>query len=743
MVQTPDPADCPSMAEIEAFVSGESADQRLTAHVAGCDTCREQVDAVRANNALMSRLLDSQAGLAPAGAAVLEPGGKGPSIPGYEIVAEMHRGGQGVVYQARQVATHRLVALKVLLAGAFATSKQRRRFEREIELVAGLRHTSIVTVYDSGATGDGGHWFAMEYLEGETLDAYVGGDARRNLPLADRLKLFSQICGAVSYAHQRGIIHRDLKPANVIVDAEGQPHVLDFGLARPINPEVSGEQATVTDTGAFLGTLAYASPEQTTGDPGLVDVRSDVYALGVILYEVLTGRFPYPVTGQMSDIIDAIVHTPPRPLRPPESNPYRLDDEVETIVRKTLAKEPDRRYQSAEALRRDVEQYLAGEPIDAKRDSGWYVLRKTLQRYKLQAGAAAGLVVLLAGFSIAMSLLYQRARTEAEKVTTIKVFLEDTLGSVESPGASEVTVRNFLDEGVYWIEVALADRPEIEAAVRTIIGNAYRNVGQFEAAQRQLLAALETRRAMYGEGHLQLANSYSSLGLLRLTEGRYDEAETHFREAFDIRRRALGQDHLQVAMALNNLAGLMRARGRVEDAEGLYRRSLAIRTARLGEEHADVAMCQFRLAQVAADKGEHARALLLHEQALATRRAVLHAEHPDLARSLEAIGVLHMSLQEPQLAETPLHECLERHRRALPAGHWRTARAHRQYGDCLVAQARYAEGEQHLVTGYENLQTALGPDHVETQSALESLRALYDAWGRPEQAANRPARKES
>ncbi len=678
---------CPSVAELEAIAEGVSADPRLTMHVAQCGACRRELEAVRENNALLARIAKSRGELA----ARTVPGAPPPmpAIPGYEIQGELHRGGQGIVYRARQTATHRTVALKILLAGAFATSRQRRRFEREIELVAGLRHPNIVTVYDSGATSDGGLWLAMEYLDGQTLDEYVRAQgAAGRLRLRDRLRLMARVCAAVSHAHQRGIIHRDLKPANVIVDASGEPHVLDFGLARPADPEVSGDQATVTSAGAFLGTLAYASPEQAGGDPAQVDVRSDVYSLGVILYEMLTGSFPYPVTGRLSDVIDAIRTAPPRPARSMPDLSERLDRDAETILYKALAKEPHRRYESAEALRRDLDHYLAGEPIDARRDSAAYVLRKMLGRYRLQAAAALAGILLLAGFGAAMSVLYRRAASEAEKLSQINVFLEDTLGSVESPRGGEVTVRDFLDEGLYWVDVSLSDKPDVEAAVRSIIGSAYRNLGLLDEAQQQLAGALETRRKLFGNRHLEVARSLSGLGLLRLAQGRPGEAEAHFAEALVIRRDLLGSLDLQTALALGNVALAHESQGDLEEAQRLLGEQLAIRRTLLGDHHPDVAMSRFGLARLSEARGANDEALGLHRSALETRLATLHADHPDIARSQTALALLLMRLGQPGEAEPLLRACLARHERVLAEGHWRTEEVRAILGECLALRAR-------------------------------------------------------
>ncbi|MHC4427001.1 MAG: serine/threonine-protein kinase, partial [Planctomycetota bacterium] len=292
--------ECPALAELEAVAAGATVELDLSAHLETCPECRERLAEVRANNEMLVRL--SNAGLSDGPAAGPPEDATMETIPGYEVIEELHRGGQGVVYKARQLATKRVVALKVLLSGVFATSRQRLRFEREIDLVSALSHPGIVTVYDSGVTPGGRHWFAMEFVDGRPLDDHLR-DRRAVLSLRDLLGLFETVCSAVAYAHQRGVIHRDLKPGNILVDERGRPRVVDFGLAKPVDPEVAPEAATVTVAGGFLGTLAYASPEQAAGDPNAVDVRSDVYCLGVILYEMLCGEYPYDVSGALSGIL--------------------------------------------------------------------------------------------------------------------------------------------------------------------------------------------------------------------------------------------------------------------------------------------------------------------------------------------------------------------------------------------------------------------------------------------------------
>ena len=644
--------DCPSLHELDDFVARAEPESAVAAHVDGCADCQSRIAEIQANNELMSSILKSGVRRRIKTNESESPGAD--TIEGYEILGELHRGGQGIVYRARQTATNRVVALKVLLAGAFATSRQRRRFDREIEIVAQLDHPNIVTVYDSGVSADGRHYFAMQYVEGVPLDDWLrrrqrphGGESA--ITLKEMLARFALVCDAVGYAHQHGVIHRDLKPENILVDDEGRPHVLDFGLAKPIDAAADPAAAKVTREGAFVGTLSYAAPEQTRADPSLVDVRTDVYSLGVVLYEILTGRFPYPVDGDLARVLDTIAtvepDSPSAALRAcgavaPDLSPFALDHELDTIVLKALAKDKDRRYQSAAALRDDIRRYLSGAPIDAKRDSGFYVLKKTLARYRWRVSIAATFVLLLIAFGASMAIMYQRASTEANKVRQINIFLEDTLGSAEQAHeGAEVSVRDLLDEAVQWIDMALADQPEVAASIQATIGNSYRNLGLLDRAEPLLQASLETRRRLFGEEHLDVAWSLNLLALLRHDQGRFDEADKMYQKAMLMRRRLSGSDRGNI-YTLANLARLRNDQGRFDEAEQLLTESLEIRRQIFGDNSADVAMCLFSLAETALQRGDMGRALELHRRALEMRRAVLHRHHPDLRRSLDALAHL-------------------------------------------------------------------------------------------------------
>ncbi|MCC7292110.1 MAG: protein kinase [Phycisphaerales bacterium] len=403
-------------------------------------------------------------------------------IPGYEILQEISRGGQGVVYLGIEQAAKRRVAIKLLLSGASASDVMRRRFEREIELVAQLKHPNIISIYHSGETCDGRQFYVMDYVEGVPLDRYVRD---RQLGLEPTLSLLIDVCEGIQYAHQRGMIHRDLKPGNILVEeAAGDvgtsrigaagtsrigaaasapqasmsgmpvPRILDFGLAKLVDAPAD---RMVSISQEVVGTLPFMSPEQATGRQDEVDTRTDVYALGVMMYCLLTGEYPYTVVGSLLEVVQNITDTAPMPpikkwhaspngLRRKMSRQCPFDEDVQTIVLKALAKEPDRRYQSAGDLARDLRRYLAGAAIEARADSGWYVFRKTVRRYRFGLGVAAAFMLLIAGSAVALWFMYRQQGVLLTEVKTQKERAFESQNAAEVAGEKEKTARGIADE---------------------------------------------------------------------------------------------------------------------------------------------------------------------------------------------------------------------------------------------------------------------------------------------------------
>lgn len=328
-----------------------------------------------------------------------------PEIPGYQILKQIGRGGMGIVYKAIQLSTKRVVALKLLLEGPLAAEHSRRRFEREIALAAQLRHPNIIPIYDSG-TASGRMYYAMEHVFGLPLTDYLRAHA---LDAAAKLRLFVKLAEPVGHAHMRGVIHRDLKPSNILIDGNGEPHILDFGLAKA----GSLIDSTTSITAQIVGTPAYMSPEQASGDPNGIDTRVDVYALGVVLYEMLTDRMPYDTNVAMGKILHNIAHAEPTP---PQKVNSKLDADLSAIVMKALEKRREDRYQSVDAFAGDVKRYLAGEPITAKPASTMYLLKKVAWKHRTVVGISAGLIFIATAMLLTINHFSRQLKEKAVRL---------------------------------------------------------------------------------------------------------------------------------------------------------------------------------------------------------------------------------------------------------------------------------------------------------------------------------------
>jgi len=358
----------------------------------------------------------------------------GGTIPGYRLLREIHRGGQGVVYLAVQEATRRKVALKIMREGPFSSEHDRARFEREVQVLAQLRDPHIVTVHDSGSC-DGCFYFVMDFVAGLPLDQHV---EVHDPPVLDILILCATIAEAVNSAHLLGVIHRDLKPGNVRVDPEGRPRVLDFGLAKLSGNDAfdHGSITRMTATGQFVGSLPWASPEQARGEANKLDVRTDVYSLGVIMYQLLTRGFPYETQGSLKDVLERIASEVPSP---PSSRRSGIHSEVDAIVLKAMSKDCEHRYQNAGELARDIRRHLAGEPIEAKRDSALYFVTKTMQRYWVQSIVVVGLLLLVLAFAVTITIMFNvqsnlldQAAEDQERFSGERTRLQERIRELES-----------------------------------------------------------------------------------------------------------------------------------------------------------------------------------------------------------------------------------------------------------------------------------------------------------------------
>ena len=576
MVDEAPTLDHPAEESWAEFVAAREEDAALRRHLAGCAACRALVAELRADETAFAELRAAHA----ADPFTALDRTSLPEVAGYRIERELHRGGQGIVYEALQLATRRKVALKVLLDGALASSEKRLRFLREIDLAAGLRHPGIVTVYDSGTTEDGRLCYAMELVQGVPLDEHAA--ARRDWELAELLELFQRVCAAVDHAHQRGVIHRDLKPDNVLVDAAGEPRVLDFGLARPAAAEGAGDE-TLSRSGWFLGTLAYAAPEQVRGDLQAIGVRTDVHALGLLLYELLTGSRPFAAGRDVSQLARAILETdPPAPSAAmrrgaPRGPRLRGDAELDTIVLRALAKEPARRYPSAGELGRDLARYLRNEPLYARRDSTWYLVRKLLRRHRLPFAAAAVFVLVCVSAAAISTTFWRRSvrhsealAAEAGKLAKVGGLFERMLTSVRPDRAKgrDVRARDVLDEARAQLASELPDEPLVAAAFLRVLGRSYLALELVDEAEREFALALELRRSA-GESGGALAELVADLGEVELARERFEAAEGRFDEVELLARLRPAECGLALARALKGRALVAHYRGEREAADAL------------------------------------------------------------------------------------------------------------------------------------------------------------------------------
>jgi tetratricopeptide (TPR) repeat protein len=708
-------------------------------------------------------------------------------IGGYHVKRAIASGGMGTVYEAVQEHPRRTVALKVMKHG-IASRSALRRFEYESQVLARLRHPGIAQVYDAGTHDDGTGavpYFAMEYVpNAKSITRYV---KEKKLSAPERLELLARVCDAVHHGHQKGIIHRDLKPGNLLVDSHGEVKIIDFGVARGTDSDLA-VTTLQTGIGELLGTLRYMSPEQCEADARDIDTRSDVYALGVVLYELLSGKHPYDLS-QKSLFETACIIREQRPARLGTVDTAFKGD-VETIVFKALEKDRDRRYQSAHELAQDIRRHLADEAIMARAPSILYQLRVFARRNKALFGAiAAVFVVLLGGVAVSTSLYVRsevnrvRAEREAAIAKAVDDFLNDILRSV-APGRRgvDVTVREVLDAASKDIEGKFTDEPLVEASIRLTLAESYWALGMYDAAvphaeravalrraelgeahrdtlasmndlavqykslaryddaERLYLETLETRRSVLGDEHPKTLESMNNLAVLLRTQGKLDDAEALHREALSLHRHVLGTEHPDTLRSMGNLAALLRARGNLDEAEHLAHKAMDTCLRVMGEAHPETLKSMNNLAKVLVASGRLDEAEPLYRRTLRAGRRVFGDEHPHVATILRNLANLLRLTGDNESAEPLLVEALRIRRRRLGEEHDATLAVMSDLGRCRARLGRFDEAETILRETYARLAAAKGEEHKQTRETAEALVELYDAWGKPDQAASWRAR---
>ena len=711
------------------------------------------------------------------------PGGfePGQQIGPYRIVRMLGAGGMGAVALAtRRDDFEKQVALKIVKPGSVSEDLM-RRFHNERQILAQLEHPNVARILDGGTTAEGLPFFVMEYVDGRPIDEHCEGEG---LSLSERLRLFLEVCSALSFAHQNLVVHRDLKPGNILVTAEGVPKLLDFGIAKRL---ASGPGTELTSLEQRPMSLRYASPEQIGGRP--ITTRTDIYSLGILLYRLLTGRHPYAsAEDDTLELARAIRES--EPILPSAAvtdreRRKRLAGDLDSIVLKAMRGEPERRYRSVEQLADDVRRYLEGDAVLARKGSWAYRTGKLVSRHKLPLAVAAAVLVLTLAFGLTVTALWRQAvhdreqavfqRQRSEEILAFMKGLFRASGPNQAKG-EEPTALEILKQGEKRIEEDFDD-PLLQAELLATVGEIYGRLGDYDHALAPRQRAEYLLRQLFPDGHPALAKAINNLASWFHRTGDYPRAEKLYREALAMKLRFPPDEDIDVAKSWSNLATILQNRGEFEEAEDLYRRALERRKELYGPDDGTVATTLRSLGVLYYTRGDLERAEPPLRQALEIRERIYDPEDTRIATALASLGRLRHAQQRHQEAEEMLiralairsrrfdedhlyvafsqldlarlyldvgelapgevilTRALETLRAKRRAGSWELAAADSVLGGYLAARGRYDEAEALLDRSYQTLAATRGARAVYTRDALRRLRALSEARGGPERLA--------
>jgi eukaryotic-like serine/threonine-protein kinase len=646
-------------------------------------------------------------------------------VGAYRVVREIGRGGMGRVFLAERddgEFEHR-VALKVIRDGPDADALA-ERFRRERQILATLKHPNIAQLHDGGRSPEGYPFLAMEYVEGERIDRYCEA---RGLGIEERLRLFVTACAAVDHAHRNLVVHRDLKPAHIMVTPEGVVKLLDFGIAKLL--PVDGEEADETRTALHAFTPRYSSPEQVRR--GTVTTASDVYALGVILYELLTGQTAFPEGDDPFEAARARLEDDPAPpsVVAPAELRRRIRGDLDAIVLRAMKKDPAERYSNAALLAEDLERWLRHDPVAARPDGVAYRVRKFVRRHRSGVAIAAVLFALppvLGALHVSrVTGERDRAELEAQKASEVRDFLLGLFTSNYPQRALGDTLRvaDLLERGVARAD-SLDGQPELRALLLVTLGDVYRELARYDRAEALLGEALALYRGFPAPPPLELAGALRSMAMLYWDTQRYEENVQLTRDELAILRRELGDDHADVITPLNNLATGLANLGHVDEALALHGEVLErIRWAH-GADHPRLAVTLNNMGVLLYRERRYDEAEPHLVEALALRRRILDPAHPDLALSMNNLAGLYRQQGRLDEAEPLLRETLEVRRRVLGDDHPRVAISSFSLGRVLQMKGELDEAEPYFRAALEIDRRAYGPDHPEVGVDAYQLGAL-------------------